>query len=418
LATTLQPLPIRKAASKPHFNVVDLNPAREAYLELVKPKFAQDSTWFRSPVDAVALGIPHYYDIIKRPMDLSTIKGKLDHQEYASSEEFAGDVRLMLNNCFVFNPPGTEVYMAGKRLEKVFEEKWAQIRRTPAGHGGAPTKVKAPKKAHRPADSSSDDSSSSSDSSDSDSDSDSDSHGKKVKQLQDKLHSISKQLEALTAKKEKKRKRKEKKDKKRDKKRRREEKERGKGGGYYDKPIKHKTDKRPKPLPPAPLPLPLPPPPLYVPPVQRPPPPPAAPRPSSASVPKKPKKPLGDGVPKKKTIKKADRVMDPGPFPIELKHKQYLTEQINHMSESSQEHLAAVFQIIQDNVPNLAGADQGEVELDIDALDQRTLWALYDFVRQLPGRAPGPALGLSSGVRATKQHDELSSDSDSDSGSD
>ena len=36
---------------------------------------------FYSHVDADALGLHNYYDILKIPMDLETIKGKMDNQE-------------------------------------------------------------------------------------------------------------------------------------------------------------------------------------------------------------------------------------------------------------------------------------------------------------------------------------------------
>ena len=38
----------------------------------------QASIVFRKPVDPVAMGIPHYVDTIKRPMDLQTISERLD----------------------------------------------------------------------------------------------------------------------------------------------------------------------------------------------------------------------------------------------------------------------------------------------------------------------------------------------------
>lgn len=59
---------------------------------------------FRLPVDAVALGIPQYHEIIKQPMDFSTIATKMP--TYTSVKEFTDDVELVLANCFTFNPPG------------------------------------------------------------------------------------------------------------------------------------------------------------------------------------------------------------------------------------------------------------------------------------------------------------------------
>ena len=44
-----------------------------------------------------------YADVIKEPMDLSTIKLKIDRRKYRTIADFDADVKLMLNNCFTFN---------------------------------------------------------------------------------------------------------------------------------------------------------------------------------------------------------------------------------------------------------------------------------------------------------------------------
>ncbi|KAK6528234.1 hypothetical protein TWF281_009481 [Arthrobotrys megalospora] len=81
---------------------------------------------FYNPVDPVALEIPDYFKIIKKPMDMSEIQRKLNHNEYNNSNEFEADIRLMFNNCYKFNPPASPVYDCGKQLEAVFDEKWSQ----------------------------------------------------------------------------------------------------------------------------------------------------------------------------------------------------------------------------------------------------------------------------------------------------
>ena len=45
-------------------------------------------------------GLHDYHDIIKRPMDLGTVKRKMDARVYADPEEFASDVRQIFINCF------------------------------------------------------------------------------------------------------------------------------------------------------------------------------------------------------------------------------------------------------------------------------------------------------------------------------
>lgn len=74
-------------------------------------------------MDPVALGIPHYRDLVKQPMDLSSIRKKLDLNEYDAMADFEADVRLMLNNCFLFNPAHDPVHMMGRKVEAWFEEK-------------------------------------------------------------------------------------------------------------------------------------------------------------------------------------------------------------------------------------------------------------------------------------------------------
>lgn len=93
---------------------------------------------FYSPVDVVALGLHDYHDIIKQPMDLSTIRvrlvhptmtcvtthlgvslsqKKMDQGEYAQPAEFAADVRLMFSNCYKYNPPSHEVVHMARKLQ-------------------------------------------------------------------------------------------------------------------------------------------------------------------------------------------------------------------------------------------------------------------------------------------------------------
>jgi len=85
---------------------------------------------FYKPVDAEELGLYDYYDIIKQPMDLRTVKNKLeakDGSEYATPSEFATDVRLIFTNCYKYNPPDHDVVKMARKLQDVFEYKYAQM---------------------------------------------------------------------------------------------------------------------------------------------------------------------------------------------------------------------------------------------------------------------------------------------------
>ncbi|XP_054458737.1 bromodomain testis-specific protein isoform X2 [Anoplopoma fimbria] len=82
---------------------------------------------FYTPVDAVAFGLHDYHDVIKQPMDLSTIRRKMDQREYANAKEFAADVRLMFSNCYKYNPPTHEVVNMARKLQEVFEARYLKV---------------------------------------------------------------------------------------------------------------------------------------------------------------------------------------------------------------------------------------------------------------------------------------------------
>ncbi|KAJ2280523.1 hypothetical protein GGH14_002329 [Coemansia sp. RSA 370] len=88
---------------------------------------------FMVPVDPVKQGVPTYFDIVKNPMDLGTIRKRLDRSHYTSPDQFRDDVMLVLDNCFLFNPPDTFVHAQGRALQLVFERVWAQQMHGPMG---------------------------------------------------------------------------------------------------------------------------------------------------------------------------------------------------------------------------------------------------------------------------------------------
>ncbi|KAG7388904.1 ATPase AAA domain-containing protein 2B [Phytophthora boehmeriae] len=57
---------------------------------------------FYVPVDPAA--VPNYYLIVKHPMDLSTMRDKLNDEEYTCFEQFMDDIQLIVRNANVFNP--------------------------------------------------------------------------------------------------------------------------------------------------------------------------------------------------------------------------------------------------------------------------------------------------------------------------
>lgn len=64
---------------------------------------------FRQPVDWKGLGLIDYPQIIKKPMDLGTIKNNLENGKYENKDQVAADVRLVWTNCMLYNSDGSEV---------------------------------------------------------------------------------------------------------------------------------------------------------------------------------------------------------------------------------------------------------------------------------------------------------------------
>ncbi|KAF0043778.1 hypothetical protein F2P81_002936 [Scophthalmus maximus] len=64
--------------------------------------------------------VPDYYDIIKKPIALSTIRERVNNCEYQTAGEFVCDVELMFSNCLQYNPRHTNEAKAGLRLQHFF----------------------------------------------------------------------------------------------------------------------------------------------------------------------------------------------------------------------------------------------------------------------------------------------------------
>ncbi|CAB1418317.1 unnamed protein product [Pleuronectes platessa] len=95
--------------------------------EMLSKKHAAFAWPFYKPVDAEALQLDDYHDIIKYPMDLSTVKKKVDGGEYLDARGFAADVRLIFSNCYKYNPPDHEVVARAKKLQDLFETRFAKM---------------------------------------------------------------------------------------------------------------------------------------------------------------------------------------------------------------------------------------------------------------------------------------------------
>ncbi|XP_042303074.1 bromodomain adjacent to zinc finger domain protein 2B isoform X12 [Sceloporus undulatus] len=71
--------------------------------------------------------VPGYRKVIKKPMDFSTIRDKLNSGQYPNLEAFAVDIRLVFDNCETFNEDDSDIGRAGHNMRKHFEKKWTEI---------------------------------------------------------------------------------------------------------------------------------------------------------------------------------------------------------------------------------------------------------------------------------------------------
>ncbi|XP_035733356.1 bromodomain-containing protein 2-like isoform X1 [Vespa mandarinia] len=110
-----------------------LKSCNEILKELFSKKHSGYAWPFYKPVDAELLGLHDYHDIIKKPMDLGTVKNKMDSREYKTAQEFASDVRLIFTNCYKYNPPDHDVVAMARKLQDVFEMRYAKIPDEPMG---------------------------------------------------------------------------------------------------------------------------------------------------------------------------------------------------------------------------------------------------------------------------------------------
>ncbi|XP_056135842.1 bromodomain-containing protein 4-like isoform X2 [Lampris incognitus] len=170
--------------------------------ELLSKKHVSYAWPFYKPVDVQALGLHDYHDIIKHPMDLSTIKSKFDSRQYHDAQEFAADIRLMFSNCYKYNPPDHDVVAMAHKLQDVFEMRFAKM----PDEQEDPAPVPTPSPALHPAPSTrqvpppaavSDDSSSSSESESSGGDSEQE-RQQRLAELQEQLKAVHEQLAALS----------------------------------------------------------------------------------------------------------------------------------------------------------------------------------------------------------------------------
>jgi len=102
---------------------------RPSCQKLLTKMMTHEFAWpFNQPVDPVALNLPDYFAKISHPMDFSTIQKKMDSDSYKTSDEFCNDMRLVFNNCWMYNLPGSDIFIMANNLSAVFEKEFKKLK--------------------------------------------------------------------------------------------------------------------------------------------------------------------------------------------------------------------------------------------------------------------------------------------------
>ncbi|KAL8674733.1 MAG: hypothetical protein Q9168_000891 [Polycauliona sp. 1 TL-2023] len=281
--------------------------------ELAKKKYEALVFPFAAPVDPVALNIPDYHSIIKKPMDLRTVRERLENAQYENAKEFEQDVKLIFANCRKYNGPEHPIRATANEVEILFNREMSNKRswidaNTPVSGPQSPT---------------------SSDEDEEDEDDEEEEEAEEaadndqLSKLERSIAEMSEQVKRLQQKK---------------KSPQANGKKTNKGGAKAEK----KGGKKGASAPPA----------------------------------KQEKKPAT------KSSRKEQYVT--------YEQKQEISTRINSLSEAK---MAKALKIIRDNMPNLKGIQDDELELDIDELSDNVLRKLSDFVKKnskAPDEAPRP----------------------------
>ena len=81
-------------------------------LQLIEAKDTQKI--FAEPVSTN--DVPDYLDFVQNPMDLQTMRGKVEGNVYTSFSQFSDDISLIVDNCMFYNEKDTYYYKAAARF--------------------------------------------------------------------------------------------------------------------------------------------------------------------------------------------------------------------------------------------------------------------------------------------------------------
>jgi len=82
---------------------------------------------FRDAVDPEALGLPDYFEVVKKPMHFELVKKNLEDNKYPEMDAFQRDVRLVFENSILYNGETSEVGQLALNMMTAFAEKYEAL---------------------------------------------------------------------------------------------------------------------------------------------------------------------------------------------------------------------------------------------------------------------------------------------------
>jgi bromodomain-containing protein 8 len=77
----------------------------------------RNGTIFHNPIKPSEA--PDYHEVVKKPIDLKTIKARIKDGLISNSLEFQRDIYLMFANAMMYNRPGSDVYTMAEDVSLV-----------------------------------------------------------------------------------------------------------------------------------------------------------------------------------------------------------------------------------------------------------------------------------------------------------
>ena len=96
---------------------------------IVEGLLSHEHGWvFAEPVDPDVLGIENYFDIIEHPMDLGTVKKRLEGGLYENENRAIADVILTFDNAMLYNEKRSLVHKMAKTPKDKFSGELARLK--------------------------------------------------------------------------------------------------------------------------------------------------------------------------------------------------------------------------------------------------------------------------------------------------